>query len=162
MMKPSKIRNRTMHHPSLALRSKLASSHLSKDLRKTHMRRSIRVVPGDMVSIYRGVYRGITGKVEKVEPGRGIAISGIKREKTEGKKIDIYIHPSNLQVTSLNTDDKWRAKKLKDTGEPKPEPSQYHKQGAPGPEHVRRYSQGARDRPAIGRRQARRCGRIPG
>ena len=112
-MKPSKIRNRTIHKPTVSMRSKLMVSHLNKDLRKTYGQRSIRVVPGDSVLIRRGIYQTITGKVEKVDPHRGVAISGIQKEKTEGKKIDIYIHPSNIEITALNTDDKWRTKKLK-------------------------------------------------
>lgn len=112
-MKPSKIRNRTIHKPTVSMRSKLMASHLNKDLRKTYGQRSIRVVPGDSVLIRRGIYQTITGKVEKVDPHRGVAISGIQKEKTEGKKIDIYIHPSNIEITALNTDDKWRTKKLK-------------------------------------------------
>ena len=31
---------------------------------------------------------------------------------TKGDKIDVYIHSSNVIVTSLNTDDKWRIKIL--------------------------------------------------
>ncbi|MYB30167.1 MAG: 50S ribosomal protein L24 [Cenarchaeum sp. SB0663_bin_5] len=112
-MKPSKIRNRTIHNAPLSLRSRSMSSHLSGQLRKTYGHRSIRVIPGDSVSINRGVYKNIDGKVEKVKPHLGVVISGVQKQKAEGKKIDVYIHPSNLLVTSLNLDDKWRAKKLK-------------------------------------------------
>lgn len=112
-MKPSKIRNRTVHHPSLALRSKLMASHLSKDLRKAHNTRSVRVVVGDSVTIIRGTYRNTSGKVDKVNPVRGVAVGGIKEEKRAGEKFDVYINPSNLVVTSLNLDDKWRAAKIK-------------------------------------------------
>lgn len=112
-MRPSKIRNRTIHKAPLSVLSKMMSSHLSGELRKSHTHRSFRVVPGDSVVIKRGVYKGVDGKVEKIDLRRGVAISGIQDEKTEGKKIDIYIHPSNLVITALNLDDKWRAKKLK-------------------------------------------------
>lgn len=112
-MKPSKIRNRTMHHPSLALRSKLMASHLSRDLRKTHHTRSVRVVAGDSVTVLRGEYRSVNGRVDKVDPSRGVTIGGIKMEKPAGEKLDIYIHPSNLLVTALNLDDKRRAAKMK-------------------------------------------------
>ena len=112
-MKPSKIRNRTIHNAPLSLRSKLMSAHLSGQLRKTYGHRNIRIIPGDSVSINRGVYKNIDGKVEKVKPHLGVVISGVQKQKAEGKKIDVYIHPSNLLVTSLNLDDKWRAKKLK-------------------------------------------------
>ena len=112
-MKPSKIRNRTIHHPSLALRSKLMASHLSGDLRKTHHTRSVRIVSGDSVTVLRGEYRSVNGRVDKVEPSRGVTIGGIKMEKPAGEKLDIYIHPSNLLVTALNLDDKRRAAKMK-------------------------------------------------
>lgn len=116
-MKPSKIRNRTMHHPSYSLRSKLMSSHLTADLRKNHHIRSIRVVPGDSVRISRGEYRDITGKVDKVDPSKGVVISGTKKEKMAGEKFDVYIHPSNLLVTALNMDDKRRSKRIKGSAE---------------------------------------------
>ena len=122
-MKPSKIRNRTIHHPSHTLRSKMMSSHLSADLRKNHHARSIRVVPGDSVKIARGEYRDVTGKVDKVDPSKGVVISGTKKEKMAGQKFDVYIHPSNLLVTALNTDDKWRTKKIKGTIEAPPSPT---------------------------------------
>ena len=41
-----------------------------------------------------------------------VAIEGVKKEKTKGDKFDVYIHTSNLVVTSLNTSDKWRMAKL--------------------------------------------------
>ena len=115
-MKPSKIRNRTMHHPSLALRSRLMASHLSKDLRKAHHTRNVRVVTGDSVTVLRGEYRSVSGRVDKVNPSRGVTIGGIKMEKPAGEKLDIYIHPSNLVVTALNLDDKRRAAKIKGHG----------------------------------------------
>ncbi|WP_166290039.1 60S ribosomal protein L26, partial [Candidatus Nitrosotalea sp. FS] len=43
---------------------------------------------------------------------RGIAIEGIKREKLKGGNVDIYIHPSNVIITSLNLEDKWRQSRL--------------------------------------------------
>ena len=41
-----------------------------------------------------------------------VAIEGVKKEKTKGDKFDVYIHTSNLVVTSLNTEDKLRMSKL--------------------------------------------------
>ena len=41
-----------------------------------------------------------------------VAIEGVKKEKTKGEKFDVYIHTSNLVVTSLNTEDKRRMSKL--------------------------------------------------
>ena len=35
-----------------------------------------------------------------------------KERKTKGDKFDVYIHTSNLVITSLNSSDKWRMAKL--------------------------------------------------
>lgn len=123
-----------MHHPSHALSSKLMSSHLSADLRKNHHIRSIRVVPGDSVKITRGEYRDVTGKVDKVDPPKGVVISGTKKEKMAGQKFDVYIHPSNLLVTALNTDDKWRTKKIKGVVESPPSAATAAKEEAAAPQ----------------------------
>ena len=61
----------------------------------------------------RGEFKGIEGKVTNVSTEkRGIAIEGIKREKLKGGNVDIYIHPSNVMITTLNLEDKWRQSKL--------------------------------------------------
>nr|AIF13771.1 hypothetical protein [uncultured marine thaumarchaeote KM3_64_C01] len=61
----------------------------------------------------RGEYKGLTGKVTKISTETsGIAIEGNKKEKLKGEKIDVYIHSTNMVITSLNTDDKWRLKIL--------------------------------------------------
>lgn len=73
----------------------------------------MRVVPGDSVLVKRGLYRDVPGKVDKVIPGRGVVISGTKKEKTAGDAYDVYINPSNMIITSLDTGDSWRASKLK-------------------------------------------------
>ena len=112
----------------------MMSSHLSADLRKNHHIRCIRVVPGDSVKITRGEYRDVTGKVDKVDPSKGVVISGTKKEKMAGQKFDVYIHPSNLLVTALNTDDKWRTKKIKGIIEPPPSSSSTTKKGANKPQ----------------------------
>ncbi len=94
-------------------RSKQLGSSLSKDLRKKYGKRSIRAIEGDNVTILRGEFKGVEGKISKVSTQKSsVAIEGVKKEKTKGDKFDVYIHTSNLLVTSLNTDDKWRILKL--------------------------------------------------
>ena len=67
----------------------------------------------DTVKVIRGEYKGITGKVSKISTeNNSIAIEGNKKEKLKGDKIDIYIHTTNVIITALNTDDKWRLKIL--------------------------------------------------
>jgi len=94
-------------------RSKQLGGMLSKELQEKYHKNSARVVKGDNVKVMRGEFKGIEGKVTQVSPERhGIAIEGIKREKLKGGSVDLYIHPSNLMITGLNLEDKWRQNKL--------------------------------------------------
>lgn len=116
-MKPTKMRNKQIYRASHVVRSQQLGASLSKDLRKKHERRSVRVVIGDTVRVTRGEYKDVEGKVSKVDPiSSRIAVEGVKKEKGQGEKFDVMIHASNVLVTSLKTDDSWRMKKLK--GEP--------------------------------------------
>ena len=112
-MKPTKMRNSMLYRATYTTKSKQLGSALSKDLHKKYGKRSVRVVEGDSVTIVRGEFKGVEGKVNKVSTQKSsVAIEGIKKEQTRGEKYDVYIHTSNLVVTSLNTDDKWRMAKL--------------------------------------------------
>jgi large subunit ribosomal protein L24 len=112
-----------LYKASKHLLSKQLGSHLAKDLKEKHNCKSMRVIEGDSVKVLRGEFKGIEGKVTKVSTEkRGIAIEGIKREKLKGGNVDIYIHPSNVVITSLNLEDKWRVNRLEGqkTKTPKP------------------------------------------
>lgn len=112
-MKPTTIRKRMLYTASQHLLSKQLGSHLSKDLKDKYHCKSMRVVEGDSVKVLRGEFKGIEGKVTRVSTERrGIAIEGIKREKLKGGNVDIYIHPSNVVITALNLEDKWRQSRL--------------------------------------------------
>lgn len=119
-MKPTTIRNRTIYQAAVTTRSKLMCSHLSKDLQQKYNRRSVRVTEGDTVKVLRGEYKGVSGKITRVSTLRnGIAIEGIKKEKLKGGNLDVFIHTSNVLVTDLNTEDKWRINKVEGKN-PKP------------------------------------------
>ena len=119
-MKPTKMRNKMMYQATFQTKSKQLGSALSKDLHKKYGKRSVRVLEGDSVTILRGEFKGVDGKVAKVStPKSSVAIEGVKKEKTKGDKFDVYIHTSNLVVTSLNTDDKQRIAKLENKNSPK-------------------------------------------
>lgn len=73
----------------------------------------MRITEGDTVRVMRGEFKGVTGKITKVSTeNNGAAIEGIKKEKLKGGNVDVFIHTSNLLVTDLNTEDKWRQNKL--------------------------------------------------
>ena len=112
-MKPTKMRNHLIYRATFNTRSKQLTSPLSSELKKKYSKKNIRVIEGDNVKIVRGEYKGVDGKISQVLTEKNsVAIEGIKKEKTKGDKFDVFIHTSNLLVTGLNTDDKWRIKKL--------------------------------------------------
>jgi len=112
-MKPTKIRNRKIYRAMNQTVSRQICATLSKDLRKKYPRRSARIMINDTVKVMRGEYKGLSGKVAKISTeSNSIAIEGNKKEKLKGEKIDVYIHSTNMVITSLNTDDKWRLKIL--------------------------------------------------
>ncbi len=112
-MKPTKMRNQMIYKATYKTKSKQLGSALSKDIHKKYGKRSVRVVEGDSVTILRGEFKGVDGKIAKISTQKSsVAIEGVKKEKTKGDKFDVYIHTSNLVVTSLSTEDKWRIAKL--------------------------------------------------
>ncbi|MCH9658980.1 50S ribosomal protein L24 [archaeon] len=119
-MKPTKMRNKMIYQATHQLKNKQLGSTLSKDLRKKYGKRSVRVIEGDSVTILRGEFKGVDGKVANIDTSKNsVAIEGVKKEKTKGDKFDVYIHTSNLMITSLNTDDKWRLRRLENKDTPK-------------------------------------------
>ncbi len=112
-MKPTKMRNRQIYQATFHTKSKQLGSQLSKELQKKYGKKSIRVVEGDTIKIVRGEFKGIDGKITIISTKKNaVAVEGVKKEKTKGEKFDVYIHTSNLLVTALNTEDKWRITKL--------------------------------------------------
>jgi len=112
-MNSAKMRHRMMYIAPMHSVSKQLGAPLAKDLQEKYHQTSARVIEGDSVKVLRGEFKGIEGKVTNVSTlKRGIAIEGIKREKLKGGNVDIYIHPSNVMITALNLDDKWRQSRL--------------------------------------------------
>jgi large subunit ribosomal protein L24 len=85
-------------------------SPLSKELREEHELRAVRPVKGDGVRIVRGGFKGIEGKITRVDPSMGkLFVEGVNREKIAGGKTGaVPIDASKVMVTSLNLDDKIR------------------------------------------------------
>ena len=119
------MRNKQIYYATMQTASTQLSSILSKNLRKKYGKRSIRVIEGDSVKVIGGEFSGVDGKVTKVSTANnGLTIEGVKKEKLKGEKYDVFIHTSNIEITGLNTDDKWRINKLegKDVRSVRPEP----------------------------------------
>ena len=94
-------------------RDQMIGSCLSQDLKQQYKKKSLRVVKGDSVKVMRGEYSGIEGKVEKVNTKRGtLSIEGIQREKVRGGNVKVQIHASNVMISSLNVEDKYRKDRI--------------------------------------------------
>ena len=88
-------------------------SNLSNNLKKEYNIKSLRIVKGDSVRIMRGEYKGVEGKVEKLNTVKGrLSIEGVQREKIKGGQVKVQIHASNVRITSLHLDDKYRKNKI--------------------------------------------------
>ena len=112
-MKPTKMRNKQIYYATSKVKSVQTACSLSTELRKKFKKRSIRIVKGDTVKILRGEFYGTAGKVTKILTQKNsITVDGVKKEKKKGDKIDVPIHSTNVIITALNDDDKWRMNKL--------------------------------------------------
>ncbi len=97
----------------LHIQRRLISSHLSKTLKEKYNRRSLGLKKGDVVKIIRGIFKGKTGKVERINlKEKKIYVTNIHIFKKDGTKTFYPIHPSNLIIQELNLDDKKRQKVL--------------------------------------------------
>jgi len=125
------MRNQQNYQAVQQVRSKRVGTNISKQLRQKYTHRSIRIVTGDTVKVVRGEYKGIEGKVTKIIIDKNsIAVEGIKKEKLKGGKFDVLIHSSNVIITSLNTDDKWRVRILENKPKAESKPKTESKGGA--------------------------------
>ncbi|MBS7624216.1 50S ribosomal protein L24 [Candidatus Bathyarchaeota archaeon] len=115
-IKPGKQRKRLFQAP-YHIRGKILSAHLSRELRKNYGTRSLPVRSGDVVRVLRGDYKGVEGKVIRVDRKKyRIFVEGITRQKVDGTTILVPIHPSNVEIIRLNLDDKLRKKILERRG----------------------------------------------
>jgi large subunit ribosomal protein L24 len=113
------LRDRIIYNIPKHSKERLLRSSLSSELKEKYGRRNVRVVAGDTIKVMRGEYSGIEGKVEKVNTKRGsLAIEGIQREKVRGGNVKVQINTSNVMITNLSLDDKYRQTSLQRIQEP--------------------------------------------
>ena len=105
---PDKQRKRLFNAPA-HIRHKLMAAPLSNELAASRGAKTLPVRKGDTVQIKRGDNKGFEGKVSRVDlKAYRIYLEGLTREKVDGTNIFISVHPSKVQIRSLNLDDKWR------------------------------------------------------
>lgn len=88
-------------------------SRLSEELRGKHGKRSVRPRVGDSVRIVRGEFKGIEGKITKVDSFAGVVnVEGVTHEKLKGGNAPVPIRSSNVVITALVLEDKLRKRRL--------------------------------------------------
>ena len=112
-----KVQRKAFYNAPLHLRHKLASAHLSRDLRDKLGIRSLPVVVGDRVMIMKGDHKGKTGKVAEVDlKGLWVKVEGITRKKADGTEVLVKFRPWNLLILDLNLKDEWRRRIIERRG----------------------------------------------
>ena len=102
---PRKQRKYRFNAP-LHLKHRFLSSNLSKELRKKYSKRNLPLRKGDEVLVMRGAFKKKKAKVSKVNLKRTrVVLEGIQRTKKDGSKVNVYFHPSVLQIHTLSLDD---------------------------------------------------------
>ncbi|MEM4302340.1 MAG: 50S ribosomal protein L24 [Candidatus Caldarchaeum sp.] len=110
--KPRKQRFKRFNAPKHILK-KFMSAHLSPGLREKYGRRSLPLRVGDTVKILKGSFKGVEGKVKRVDLRRQMVyVENVSRKKTDGSTVDVPIRVPNVMLTQLNLDDKYRKEKL--------------------------------------------------
>ncbi len=118
--KPRKQR-KYLYNAPLHIRKNFLSANLSKELRKKYSIRSLSLRKGDKVKVMRGQFKKHNGSIVDVDRKNiKVYIDGCQVVKKDGTKVNVPIHPSNLQIIELNLDDKKRRRilerKRKDNG----------------------------------------------
>lgn len=107
----ARVQRKAQAHAPAHTKRKMLSAHLSAELREQFGIRSARVCKGDTVAVLRGDddIRGTEGKVLDVFTKTSrVSIEGVTVNQADGTAVVRPIHASNLVITKLNTEDKWR------------------------------------------------------
>lgn len=101
----------SLYQAPLHLRHKLLNAKLSPELRKKLGVKRLPIRKGDTVMILRGDFKGVTGKVVKVDLKKvRIYVEGATRTNSRGQTVYYPIHPSKVMITDIDTSDKKRQK----------------------------------------------------
>jgi len=91
------------------VRHKLMAAHLSKDLRTKYKKRSFPLRIKDRVKVLTGQFKGKIGEIERIDIKKyKVHVKDVDFKRGEGQKTPYPLHPSNLQIISLDLDDKKR------------------------------------------------------
>ncbi len=105
---PRKQRKAYFNAP-LHVRHKFMTAPLSEELQRQYGIKRLPVRKGDTVVILRGDFKGVKGKVVKVDLKRmRIYVEGAVIRKANGETVYYPIHPSKVMIVELDLSDKRR------------------------------------------------------
>ena len=120
-VRPSKQRKFRLFAP-LHKKHKFLSANLSKDLRVKHGKRNLPLRKGDEVLVMRGFFKKKKAKVTSVNVKTSLAtLESLQKTKKDGSKVNVFFHPSNLQIITLDLSDKERLSSVNRKGSVKSE-----------------------------------------
>lgn len=123
---PRKQRKYVANAP-LHIKRKTMKVNLAKDLRKSQSKRSVVLRKGDTVLVKRGKFKGKKGKVLSVKLKLSrVEVEGIQVKKQDGSKTNVGLKPWNLQIVTLNVEE--RKKRSSGTEAPKPKETEKKEQ----------------------------------
>ena len=100
---------------------------MSAELKKKLGMRAVTVRVNDTAKVMRGKFKGKTGKINKVNYGKGrVFLEGLNKKKADGTELPVHFNHSNLVLIDLDRSDSRRfkgkpaAKKLAENKEEKP------------------------------------------
>jgi len=83
---------------------------LDEFLREEYSMRSLVPKKGDLVRIMRGQFRDTEGKIVHIDYSKiRIMVDSATTTKSDGKEVQIPMHPSNLMLVKLELDDDRKA-----------------------------------------------------
>ncbi|MEZ0248220.1 MAG: 50S ribosomal protein L24 [Thermoproteus sp.] len=107
--KQPRKQRKALYEAPLHLRRKLLTAKLAPDLRRKLGVTRLPIRVGDTVMIMRGDFKGVTGKVVRVDLKRvRIYVENATRTNSRGETIYYPVHPSKVMITNLDTSDKRR------------------------------------------------------
>ncbi|CCC81602.1 50S ribosomal protein L24 [Thermoproteus tenax] len=105
---PRKQRKALAEMP-LHLRHKLMTAKLSPELSRKLGVSRLPVRVGDTVVVLRGDFKGVSGKVVRVDLKRvRIYVENVTRTNSRGETVYYPLHPSKVMITNVDTSDKFR------------------------------------------------------
>jgi len=118
-----------IYNAPLHVKHRFLSANLSKELRKKYGKRSLPIRKGDEVLVMRGAFKKKKAKVLEVDLKNSVvSLEGLQRAKKEGSKVNVWFHPSVLQIQSMAEDPK-RIKSKEQTKQEKPKENNQQSKG---------------------------------